>query len=49
MTIDNQLKELTAHVRKTKGSGEALKFYVEFIQPIKFYFGDEETKKIKIK
>lgn len=28
------IKELTAYVRETKGSGEALRFYVNFIQPI---------------
>ena len=43
------LKKLTAHVRETKGSGEALRFYVNFIQPIKEYFGgEEEVKKLNL-
>ena len=43
------LKKLTSHVRETKGSGEALRFYVNFIQPIEEYFGgDAEVKKLHI-
>ena len=43
------LKKLTSHVRETKGSGEALRFYVNFIEPIKEYFGgDAEVKKLNL-
>ena len=43
------LKKLTSHVRETKGSGEALRFYVNFVQPIKEYFGgDDEVKNLNI-
>jgi len=49
MSIHDKLKELTAYVRKTKGSVEALNFYIEHIQPIKEYFGgDEKVKSIDI-
>lgn len=39
ITIHDQLKALTTHVRITKGTGAAIKFYVEYIQPIQDYFG----------
>jgi hypothetical protein len=49
MNAQNVLREFTAHVRKTKGSGEALRFYVDYIQPIKEYFGgDEEVGKLDL-
>ena len=49
MTIHNNLKKLTVHVRKTKGSAEAMRFYLDFIQPMKEYFGgNEEVKNIDI-
>ena len=38
MNIEDKLKELTTHVRQTKGQGEALYFYVKHIQPLKDYF-----------
>ena len=44
MNIHEYLKKLTVYVRKTKGEGEALRFYVKYIQPIKKYF---ETKNPK--
>ena len=47
MNLEQLLSEITAHVRKTKGSGDALRFYVDYIQPIKIYFGgDSEVKKL---
>ena len=47
--MQETLKKLTAHVRNTKGSGEALRFYVNFIQPIKEYFGGEsEVEKLNL-
>jgi hypothetical protein len=49
MTIHDDLKLLTGYVSRTKGPGEALRFYVDFIQPIKEYFGgDEEIEKIMV-
>ncbi len=38
MNIKENLREITTHVRKTKGSGAALAFYVEYVQPIYEYF-----------
>ena len=32
------LKKLTVYVRKAKGEKEAMKFYIDYIQPIKEYF-----------
>ena len=32
------LKKLTVYVRKAKGKKEAMKFYIDYIQPIKEYF-----------
>ena len=47
--MQNTLNKLTTHVRKTQGSGEALRFYVNFIQPIMEYFGgDDKIKKINL-
>ena len=47
--MQKTLNKLTSHVRETKGSGEALRFYVDFIQPIKQYFGGEaEVKKLNL-
>ena len=41
--IDSVLASLTSHVRETEGSGKALAFFVDYIQPIKKYFeGNEE-------
>ena len=49
MNAQKVLIEFTAHVRKTKGSGEALRFYVDYIQPIKEYFGgDSEVEKLDL-
>lgn len=49
MNAQEVLKEFTNHVRKTKGSGEALRFYVNYIQPIKEYLGgDTEVEKIDL-
>lgn len=38
MNIEKHLKELTVFVRQTKGEAVALKFYVDYVQPIKQYF-----------
>ena len=47
--MQETLKKLTVHVRDTKGSVEALRFYVDFIQPIKEYFGGEsEVEKLNL-
>jgi len=49
MNMHEVLKTFTKHVRETKGSGNALRFYVSCVQPIKEYFGgDEEVKKLDL-
>ena len=48
-TIHDQLKDLTVHVRLTKGPVDAFRFFVEYIQPIQKYFGgDEVIKEIEL-
>lgn len=47
--MQETLRKLTEYVRLTKGQGEALRFYVNHIQPIKEYFGgDSEVEKISL-
>jgi len=36
--IHKHLKKLTILVREMKGEGEALIFYINYVQPIKEYF-----------
>ena len=38
MNINKHLKVLTVLVRHAKGEKEALRFYIDYIQPIKKYF-----------
>ena len=45
MTLHDALKQLTAHVRRTKGTKEAAGFYIDHIQPIQEYFGGHEAVK----
>lgn len=45
MTIHDHLKELTSHVRETEGTGKALSFFIDYIQPIQKYFGGDESVK----
>jgi hypothetical protein len=39
MKLHSALRQLTVHVRKTKGAQEASLFYVNHIQPMHEYFG----------
>lgn len=41
VTAFKMLAVLTAHVRKTKSPGEAMQFYVDYVQPIRQYFGED--------
>lgn len=41
MNALESLRQFTEHVRETKGTREALLFYIDYIQPLKIYFGGE--------
>ena len=45
MKLHSAIRQLTVHVRKTKGAKEAALFYVDYIQPMYQYFGGKESVK----